>query len=170
MTRATRRWAWGMVVAATLGFYACGGASTTTGADASSTADAGATADATPSTAEVVCESTSEVEVPMGERCLAESDLAIMEELEFEDFEGKLAKCAFGCFMVKECTTNCVAQVLYFTCPCATCFADMMVCISVLCFDPCPGEGCHACMAENGCYDEFDECSGVDSARHIDRD
>ena len=167
MTRATRRWAWVMAVAATLGFSACEGASTTTGADASSTADA----DATPSPADVVvCESTSVAEVPMGERCLAESDLAIMEELEFEDFEGKLANCAFGCFMVKECMTDCIAQTLYFTCPCASCFADMMVCISVLCFDPCPGEGCHACMAENGCYDEFDECSGVDSAQQSGRD
>lgn len=101
-----------------------------------------------------------------GTACLTEQDELVFDEVaatETSDFYQTMSDCAFGCFAVKVCMSECLSDALGFTLGCATCVAEVLLCASGACLQECSdgGPACDPCMLEAGCWDLFEPCAGV---------
>lgn len=99
--------------------------------------------------------------VEAGPACLSEQDEAAFVAMEQSDDEQAMDACAVGCFFVKACMAECIADTLGFSGPCSDCWADMLFCGVESCIGECPGPDCYDCTVEAGCWVAFETCSGV---------
>jgi len=117
-----------------------------------------------------VCE--MDVEPPMG-ACLNEADGAILGPDEGEAAKAAATDCAMGCIAepdlegIVACANPCVIDATGLTEDCAGCYTSIIGCTFVNCLALCAAdassEECTTCMADNGCYDVFYECTGLEA-------
>jgi hypothetical protein len=80
--------------------------------------------------------------------------------------------CAMGCIAepdlegIVACANPCVIDATGLTAGCAGCYTGIIGCTFVNCLALCAAdpssEACTTCQTENGCYDVFYECTGLE--------
>lgn len=101
---------------------------------------------------------------PPGGACDNEADLAILETV---DAESAANECGVGCLNADDihaCSETCIVAETGLSQPCASCFADVVVCVVEQCFFPCSQPESPACAAciESACIPPLEACSGLD--------
>jgi len=116
-------------------------------------------------TVEDVPEET-EGELPEG-ACTNPEDMAIIESPDI-DVDDVAATCGTGCIADPnpvECTSTCLQEDIGLSEECADCFGGIVFCTIDHCLTQCmldpEGDPCRTCLADAGCIDDFQTCSGI---------